>query len=141
MQSPPAERIDVAKSEIQTEFTLNLYSLHKHHLTVELKTRVTAVWARVAVAYRVAFVLSGKLSESDRFLAMKELGSQIGPSMLFPFVREAITSVSQKSGMPPLTIPLIDLEQFADIEIPESENEPPSELLEAVESEQEGSGA
>jgi preprotein translocase subunit SecB len=100
----PAEADDV-----RVRFDLRYGRKHERHLGVELRARVEAGdWARVTLAYRVGFVFRGVIGEDELATSMRLLATQVAPQALYPFIRETVLSLTQKSGGPPITLPLVD---------------------------------
>jgi preprotein translocase subunit SecB len=131
------DRIDLdalpsAPVRIGTEHTVNLYSSHKQHLLVELETTINgAQWLEIKVVHRIGFIIRGVIDDGDRRQLLRDLGSRVAPQTLLPFARQAIMSLTQQSGLPSLTIPLLDIAtDFTDVEIPESDVPAPGELTE-----------
>jgi preprotein translocase subunit SecB len=96
------------------------------HLIVELSVEVDTQQARFVVAYRSEWEIEDYITFSDTEGTMRSIAGQLGPSALYPFIREAVTSASIKSGLPPITLPVINFREFfnlEDIQIPSWQEE------------------
>lgn len=110
--------------ELQFELGLRLARLAIDRLGVELEIELknTAAIACKA-AYRATYTLDLSHPNDDRAIEreLRNVVMQLGPTTLFPFLRETIATTVAKAGLPPLILPLINLRTMfeeAQIEIP-----------------------
>jgi len=126
------KRLDesVVSANARVQYQLELFSNNTHHLGVQLRVVISGIpWAEeVSAVCRTAFVVRTRIEDDQaRKLTLHALGTVIGPKLLYPFLREALLSVSQKSGAKPIVLPLATLEELSDIELPNVTEEPPPE--------------
>lgn len=111
--------------DVQLEFELRLVRFAIDSLGVELQIELKNVEAIACkAAYRAVFALDLSHLKDDRGDIEREIRTvvtQLGPTTLFPFLRETISTTVAKAGLPPLVLPLLNLRAMFDaagVEIP-----------------------
>jgi hypothetical protein len=71
-----------------------------------LKIRVPGQF-QVELMYEAGFRVSGEGGPQELEHFLRECGAWVAPTVLFPYVRETLTTVMQKAGFPPSVAPLL----------------------------------
>jgi hypothetical protein len=137
--APPTER-----ATVNAHFDLVLGRIHERHIGVGLDLTLSGVpWLKdVLIGYRMFFLVRGVLPASDLDAVLLELAGRVGPMTIFPYIRETLSSVSQKSGRH-IPLPTYDWDTVfpaSSIIIPEPDGPAPAELLEPVDQSEAGDG-
>lgn len=124
--------------EYNLQFSLGLVRPHARHLQLELIVAVSAIpWAQrnqIVVSYEMGYLIRGHTSTATGEAIVLDIARRIGPSALFPFIRETVQSITAKAGSA-IMLPMVDwhTEFPNDMEIPAPLGETPPEFLEAIE--------
>jgi preprotein translocase subunit SecB len=86
----------------------------------------------LVVTYRIFFEVVGEATDEELAATLRNLGTRVGPSMLFPFIREQVFSMTGASGRS-LLLPLVNWDDvFEEYSMPEPDAEAPEEFLRPV---------
>ena len=89
-------------------FGLGLNRIAENRLGVELSVEIKDFPPlSVSAAYRSVFELDAN-SGTDIDEQLRVIAAQVGPAALYPFLRETITSVVMKAGLPPVVPPVVN---------------------------------
>lgn len=93
---------------LNVEFGLNLHRFGALELGVEFSVEIKDVPDLAArVAFRMIYSLvEGSPEASDPDLAFRLVAARMAPVAMYPFMREALVSVSQKALLEPLLLPV-----------------------------------
>lgn len=109
------ERHDEFEGGTDAKFRLDLlvYRPAEDRVLVELVAESDeASTATFNVSYRTTLTVQpepGKAGELDYDEVLKNIASQIGPVVVYPYIRETISSVSAKSGLKPIVLPVMNV--------------------------------
>jgi preprotein translocase subunit SecB len=67
----------------------------------------------VKILVKMVGIFKKDETNSSRLVEFEHFAKSIAPNYVFPFVREHISSLSQKAGLPPILLPLVDFEELA----------------------------
>jgi hypothetical protein len=125
------------ESPIQVKFNLTLARPHARHLIVALQAIIGGLaWSELIVAYRMAYFIKGEIDDASLRKMLHQLGTHTGPAALYPFVREAVASTTQRAGLSGIALPIMDFARIkweTPIELPEPEAAAPEEFLQPLE--------
>jgi len=103
-------------SDHQVEFKLNLglNRLATNVLGVELSVQITNLpGVTLAVAYRSVIEIDNPPVDPVALAsALKQVGGRVAPSLMYPFIREAIVSSLLRAQLPAFVPPIVN---FADV--------------------------
>jgi preprotein translocase subunit SecB len=120
----------------QLRLNLTLARPHDRHLIVALEVTAKApAWSELSVSYRMAYFVRGMLDEQPLRDLLYDLGTRTGPAALFPFIREAIATATQRAGLAGVMLPMMDFGQLKwedPIKLPEPQEAAPPEFLEPL---------
>lgn len=108
------------------EFTLGIGRISRDTLVVDLSVAVKNISSvKASATYRAHFQVNADSDDSsDLEQSLKRVAAQTAPAILFPYLREAMSSVATKAGLNKLILPIVNFQnQFPidDIELPEVE--------------------
>lgn len=112
LKDMPIESATPAEGSVK--INLRLYRLSRERLGVELSAQVEDIPSlHVNATYRAMFELE-QPPESDREVenAVRNIGVQLGPRVLYPFVREVISDVTLRAGLSPFILPIVNLDEL-----------------------------
>jgi preprotein translocase subunit SecB len=117
------------QEQVQLNFGLRMRRVSLNVLGVQLALEVRGVdGLELGISYTAAFsVENADGDELDRHLRF--VAAQLGPSTLYPFLRETVVSLLQKAGLPVVVPPILQLGRMmdpADVKLP-----PPPDSTEA----------
>lgn len=92
----------VAKDAIVAALQLVIEAPETASLTVAAKTRITVTISEDAAL--------------DVDVELAKIASQMGPVIIYPYLREVIADVTRRAGMPPLTLPIYQIGTFFKID-------------------------
>ncbi len=100
-----------------TRFAKDVFGIE---LTVSAKDGAPA---SIKVSYRAVFRihLQSQADTSDYDAVVRDVLLYTGPSVIYPYIRETVASLFQKSGLQTVTLPLVNFYQIVDpsrVEIP-----------------------
>jgi hypothetical protein len=76
------------------------------------------------------FVVRGEIPDEPLEALIRDLATRVGPSTIFPFIRETLHDLTGKTGNS-IMLPMLSWTgRFDHVEIPEPEGEPPPDVLE-----------
>lgn len=88
--------------------------------------------AIISAAFRATFRLETTEGEADVETRMKMVAGHVAPSVIYPYIREAISTVAQRAGLRSVTLPIINFSTFFsldEIDFPPAPTEAPSEQV------------
>jgi hypothetical protein len=132
-----AEMVQGREEEFNLRFGLVLSRPHARTVTLELTGILEGLpWVKertVLVAYRMFFVVRGIIADEPLEALIRDLGTRIGPSTIFPFIRETVHDLTGKTGNA-IMLPMLSWTgRFDHIDVPPPAGETPPHLLEPVE--------
>ena len=87
-----------------------------------LPVRLT-VTVEASPCYRVSVTYEGRFAHlravqgaEDETGFWRVVASRLAPTILYPYIRETITTVLQKAGLPPLAVPILNFGEVFDVE-------------------------
>lgn len=128
--APPAE--SAKDAPVEMEFDIAIGRVTKTALQVELQVKLNGHEGITAkVAYRAILDLFDDIDgEANLDRELRILGARTAPSLIFPFIREAVASVSRKSDGKSVVLPIVNFAAVLDLESveipPLAETNPPS---------------
>jgi len=98
------------KSKIDIEFTMELNNF-EDSFSNELTTNLTCFSDDGAEVLKLEFTFVGLFSikSDEENMDIKLFMKQNSPAIMFPYIREHITSITQKSGIKPILLPPINI--------------------------------
>lgn len=116
-------------STINANLRLQVVRLGRHEIGAELTADVDGhPGASVSASYRASFALAGEvdsLSLDEVQARLTEIAQGLAPSLLFPYLREAIGSAASRARVGPITLPVVNFRSlFAspEVEVPPFED-------------------
>lgn len=123
-----ARRSDAATEEsstINVNLRLQVARLGRHEIGAELTAEVEGhPGAAVSASYRASFALAGEvdgLSLDEVQAHLTEIAQGLAPSLLFPYLREAIGSAASRAMIGPITLPFVNFRSLfssPEVEVP-----------------------
>jgi len=112
-------------------FSLSITRFPERKLGVELSAIVEdPPRLKIVATFRTVFEIVAEASDAvDEEKIWRAVGALIAPGMMYPFIREMITSATQKAGLPAIVPPLV---VFANVFDPNTINLPPRPSSEAT---------
>jgi preprotein translocase subunit SecB len=90
-------------------FSLELSRFSTNRLGVELTVEIKDFAPlQILAAYRCVFAIESDSELGDVEQELRLVAAQIGPSALYPFLREAIASTVAKAGLPAVVPPIVN---------------------------------
>jgi hypothetical protein len=125
------------EEEFNLRFALALSRPHARTVTLELTGILEGLpWIKertVLVGYRMFFVVRGMIADEPLEALIRDLATRIGPSTIFPFIRETVHNLTGKTGNP-IMLPMLSwTDRFDHVDVPPPAGETPPHLLEPVE--------
>lgn len=113
-------------SSTTLDFTLGIGRISLDTLVVDLSVTVKNITSvKAAATYRAHFKINVNSEDSSELeQSLKRVAAQTAPAILFPYLREAMSSVATKAGLNKLILPIVNFQnQFPieDIELPKIE--------------------
>ncbi len=104
----------------QVEFRLNLglNRLGPNVLGIELSVQITNLpGVTLAVAYRSVIEIDNPPTDPDALThALRQVGGRVAPSLMYPFIREAVVSSLQRAQLPAFVPPIVNFANVFDLE-------------------------
>jgi preprotein translocase subunit SecB len=104
-------------------FGLGLNRISSHSLGVELSVEIKDFAPlSLRATYRAVFELADTVDPEAVDSQLRFVAAQLGPSALYPFIRETVVTTAQKAGLPPLLPPIVNFRSVFDpnqISLPE----------------------
>lgn len=127
------EMVPGVEEEFNLRFGLALSRPHARTVTLELTGILEGLpWIRertILVTYRMFFVVRGRIEDKPLETLIRDLAIRIGPSTVFPFIRETVHDLCGKTGNS-IMLPMLSWTgRFDHMEIPPPEAEAPPHLL------------
>lgn len=95
---------------VPLDITFGLARPSPDRLGVELNIGINGIPAfSVAAGYRMILRFDGDMLPEEVEREMHSVGVQLGLTTLFPYLREAISTTIVRAGLPPLTLPPMNL--------------------------------
>ncbi len=120
------------EEEVRVEMGLEVSRFGMRRIGVQLMLRIpTAPGFRIEVAYRAVFTLDDLIPEPEVEDRLQWVASPVAPGILYPYLREAVSSTIGRARLKPVVLPLINPQTlFSDKEImiPAFEPGPPEAL-------------
>ena len=112
-------------TELELKYGLAVRRYAENRLGVELSLQSDGPQVEFHVTYRAVFTLEVEegAPAPDWVKELRVIAKEIAPSVLFPFLREAITSTASKAGVRSLVPPLVNFRELfksVDIVIPDA---------------------
>ncbi|MCZ8203391.1 protein-export chaperone SecB [Gemmatimonas sp.] len=96
-------------------FGLGLNRITSHSLGVELSIEIKDFKPlTLRASYRAVFELEDSVDPNDTDQQLRFVAAQVGPSILYPFIRETVVSTVVKAGLPPLLPPVVNFRSVFD---------------------------
>ena len=119
LSPPELWRLEFTRNELDGEFSatehpplifgLGLNRISATRLGVELSVELKDFPPlSVMVAYRAVFDVESSGSPEELERDLRYVAAHIGPSALYPYVREAMSSAIVRAGLPPLVPPIVN---------------------------------
>lgn len=123
--APRSESATEEPSTINVNLRLQVARLGKHKIGAELTADVEGhPGAAVSASYRASFALAGEvddLSLDEVQAHLTEIAQGLAPSLLFPYLREAIGSAASRAKIAPITLPVVNFRSLfssPEVEVP-----------------------
>lgn len=104
-------------------FGLGLNRISFRALGVELSVEIKDFAPlSLRATYRSVFELADSVDPHEVDSQLRFVAAQLGPSALYPFIRETVVTTAQKAGLPPLLPPIVNFRSVFDpgqISLPE----------------------
>lgn len=96
-------------------FGLGLNRISSHSLGVELSVEIKDFKPlALRASYRAVFELAESVDTNEIDQQLRFIAAQVGPSILYPFIRETVVSTVVKAGLPPLLPPVVNFRSVFD---------------------------
>lgn len=111
---------------LEANFSLQLGRPTEHSLSVDLSVEVEHPGVmKASVTYTAVFAQTSFLpGDRDPAEVWTQFAARNAPLVLYPYVRETMTMLTTKSGLPPFVPPILDFSRVFDpavIQLPEPE--------------------
>jgi hypothetical protein len=115
--------LDLNLEEIPTEFKLRVGRLSQLELFVEFGVEIVEIHGLTGLCiYRAEFSLKeGSPEAANAEEAFRSLAARLAPTLLYPFVREALHSAAARAHLPSIVAPIVNFSgvfDSASVEIP-----------------------
>lgn len=114
----PAPAASAPDDPVNVEFEFSAARAGPNHLAVALKVSVHATGV-LQVAAQAATVLTVEHPEEPQETVDAEyaqIAAQIGPVIIYPYIRELIADLSRRTGKPPLTLPIYQIGSLFEVD-------------------------
>lgn len=105
------DRIPDGQTDVRGTFGLSAGEPENDRIRVDLEARLEEATGSYSIAVRYVVVMR-KLDEFPEGIAEEEfweiVGERIAPTVMYPYVRETMTSILSKAGLPSVMPPVID---------------------------------
>jgi len=120
-EAGPDAELPEETGEVEGNFVLNVTRLSLTEIAVEFGLNVEGIPEISArCTFRAKYRLrAGSPEEQDPEAALKGVATKLAPTMLYPFVREALQRSAVQAGLPAFLVPIVTFAaMFKDFELP-----------------------
>jgi preprotein translocase subunit SecB len=115
-------RAEPHESEPESSFQMHLHAERTAEDTVKavMKLEVSTEDDSVAILVQYAVpvrVIPSDVSEDFNYeLHLKDVVARVGPVVLYPYIRETVSSLTQKALLPPVILPVLNMGVIFDVD-------------------------